>query len=189
MNLFTNWEQMSDSELVQLYKSKNKTRALGELYNRYAHLVLGLCIKYLKDEQQAEDAVSHIFEKLMVDLKKHEVKHFKSWIYMVSKNHCLMILRQKKYETSLDQSSFEPVQETELEIVQERERQYQKLEESITELPEEQRICIDLFYLQQNSYRQIADLTGFDIKKVKSYIQNGKRNLKNLMTVGDGRAI
>ena len=189
MNIFTNWNQLSDSELVELYKTKGKTRALGELYTRYSHLVLGLCIKYLKDGAQAEDAVAHIFEKLMVDLKKHDVKHFKSWLYMVSKNHCLMILRQKNYETSLEYQVHEPVQESELEIVEQREKEYQLLEESIKKLPEEQRICIELFYLKQQSYRQIADLTDFDLKKVKSYIQNGKRNLKNLMTVDDGRTV
>lgn len=142
-------------------------------------------MKYLQDEDEAKDALMQIFEKLLVDLKKHEITQFKGWLHMVAKNHCLMQLRSdkalqgKQQELKKDfKSVVESGYELHLNSVQEKEQQLTQLEEAIKKLNEEQKLCIDLFYLKEKSYQEIVELTGFSLNSVKSNIQNGKRNIK-----------
>lgn len=177
---------LTDEELILKYQKDHKTRWVGELFNRYAHLVFGVSMKYLKNEQEAKDATLSLFEKLIADLLHNEVESFRKWVYVVSRNHCLMILRKRKGINGsmvdiADVSLSEPDSE-EFENEMLREVQLNELEEALTELKEEQRVCIELFYLQQKCYEQVADQTGFSVKQVKSFIQNGKRNLKNLLS-------
>lgn len=176
--------EKSDAELVGLYKESGEPALLAELFQRYTHLVFGTCLKYLKDKEDSKDAVMQVFEKLISSLKDHEVNNFKSWLYVATRNHCLMQLRSgknnKNYFEKIDESDVEfasPLHLTEdendvLEI------KLSSLEKSIEKLPEEQKVCIRLFFLEEKSYNQISLSTGYDLKKVKSYIQNGKRNLK-----------
>lgn len=178
------YSQFSDSELILEYKNSGNNVLVGILYKRYAHLVLGLCIKYLKDKDEAQDAVMQIFEKLLQDLLKHQIEFFKSWLYTYSKNHCLMNLRAKqsklKKEIELHENAtlFMEKQEDEHLHINEKEKQYELLELAIQDLNPEQKICIEWFYLRNKSYQEIADQTGYSLNEVKSYIQNGKRNLK-----------
>lgn len=179
------YNQYSDNELITEYKNTQNNVFIGILYKRYAHLVLGLSLKYLKDEDEAKDAVMQIFEKLMKDLLRHKVEYFKSWLYIFSKNHCLMIIRNKqsKLKKEIDlQIHADSFMETEtvlhLNNEKDKEQQYALLERAINELNEDQRRCIDLFYLKDKSYNEISDITGYTLNEVKSFIQNGKRNLK-----------
>lgn len=172
--------------LLEQYRKTGDIGYLGSLYKNYMHLVYGVCLKYLKNREESQDAVMHIFEKLTTSLKNHEVANFKSWLFVLSKNHCLMKLRSARYQqerTSRDISEAsmentlvlhhnnEPAMEEDLTA----------LEKCIEELQNEQKACIQLFYLEQKSYKEIEALTPYDLKKIKSYIQNGKRNLKNCM--------
>lgn len=175
----------SDNELITEYKNTKNNVFVGILYKRYSHLVLGLSLKYLKDEDEAKDAVMQVFEKLLTDLLKFNIDYFKSWLYTFSKNHCLMIIRSKqsKLKKEIDmqihadyfmetESTLHPNKELEKEI------QYNLLEKAIDELSADQKKCIELFYLKEKSYNEIVELTGYSINEVKSFIQNGKRNLK-----------
>lgn len=150
------------------------------------HLVYGLCLKYFKNREESQDASMLIFEKLIDAVKKHEIQNFKSWLYVLSKNHCLMTLRSKKTkgievdietETTIMESTYQlhPMDENDLED------DLTKLEKCISELQDEQKRCVEMFFLNKRPYQFIANETGFEIKKVKSYIQNGKRNLKICM--------
>jgi RNA polymerase sigma-70 factor (ECF subfamily) len=181
--LFSNIKNLSDEELVERFKQSEQSKFVGVLYERYSHLVLGVCLKYLKDRNEALDQVSSIFEKLLVDLKKHKVDKFKPWLFMVSKNHCLMLLRSKKNQYhSDDQLRFiADESEEEAEMLVARERRLNSLEEAIELLKAPQQTCIRHFYLEKKSYREIGQLTGYSAKQVKSNIQNGKRNLRLLM--------
>jgi RNA polymerase sigma-70 factor (ECF subfamily) len=179
------YNHYSDSELILEYKHSTERVLVGILYKRYAHLVLGLCFKYLKDEEEAKDAVMHIFEKLMDDLLKHDVKYFKSWLYTFSKNHCLMVIRsrqsklKKEMDLKVHASSFmETDTNWHLKSHEAKEEELSALEQAVEELNEEQRKCIRLFYLQEKSYQEVSALTGYTMNEVKSFIQNGKRNLK-----------
>lgn len=178
---------MSDLELIGQYKSDLDQRIIAELFKRYTHLVFGLCLKYLKNEEDSKDALLEIFEKLITDLPRHEITNFKSWLYSVSKNHCLMILRKVKREILKEDveknNSSTILMENEDDVHQEFDGiSPEKLRQSIEKLKEEQRICIELFYLDEKSYKEIADTTGYEVVKVKSYIQNGKRNLKMMLS-------
>ena len=190
MRLFkkNNIQSLSDNELITRYKKEGDNSLVGELYKRYSHLVYGVCLKYLKNEDESKDAVLQIFENLLTDLKKHEIANFKSWLHSVSRNHCLMFLRKQQtqlkrvneYEaTYQSEESFDAPFTVHEKI--EKEVTLTNLEKAINELKEEQRICIELFFLKEKCYNEVADITGFTLKQVKSYIQNGKRNLANLM--------
>lgn len=179
------YNQYSDNELITEYKNTKNNVFVGILYKRYGHLVLGLSLKYLKDEDEAKDAVMQIFEKLLADLLKFQIEYFKSWLYTFSKNHCLMIIRtkQSKLKKEIDlqihaDSFMETNHNSHLNTEQDKEQQYTLLEKAINELNEDQRKCIDLFYLKERSYQEISDTTGYTLNEVKSFIQNGKRNLK-----------
>lgn len=177
-----NLYELDDNALVSHYKSTTDNAVIGVLFERYTHLAFGVCMKYLKSEQESKDAVMQIFEKLISDLMKHEVQNFKYWIHTVCKNHCLMQLRAEK---SLAEKKVEFKKD--LPIIMEnhsiahhiqKEIELKHLSEAIKSLNDEQKICVELFYLKEKSYQEVAEITGFSLLNVKSYIQNGKRNLK-----------
>ena len=174
----------SDEALVDMYRTSKSTDAFGLLYERYSHLVYGVCMKYLKDVDNAKDASMQIFEKLITDLPRHEVQIFKAWLYRVAQNHCLMILRSNNHLIkSVDvfsENSMEFVDELHLKV--EKEIQLTKMEDSLKDLNEDQRRCVEMFYLEKKTYIEIMQETGFNFMQVKSFIQNGKRNLKQKMS-------
>jgi len=174
---------LTDAELLLLYKRSDDLAVLGELFNRYMSLVYGVCLKYLKDREESRDAVMQVFEKLVTSLREHEVEHFKSWLYVTSRNHCLMYLRARKGKNFEEISPYlmESDSVVHLEEEPEMEANLSKLEKCMDTLVSEQKRCVQLFYLEQKCYRDISQLTGYDDNKVKSYIQNGKRNLKLCM--------
>ena len=174
-----------DSELLLSYRKEKNMAAMAELYRRYAHLVLGMCIKYMKDKDEAKDAMAQVFEKLLKELLHTEVHNFKGWLGFVTRNHCISLLRKKGAEneriTELSYYSKTGVETEEAERLIEKETTLSQLEQSILELNEEQRLCIQLFYIERSSYAEVSAKTGFDLKAVKSHLQNGKRNLKLLL--------
>ncbi len=185
-------KELSDSELIAQFKQSGNNNLVATLFDRYSHLVYGLCIKYLKDRDESKDAVLEIFEKLLIDLKTHEVKSFKSWLYMVARNYCLMMLReQKAMQKKEDDFSWgigiSDFQQSNIPQ-EEKEQKLNFLEEAIKMLNEEQRTCIELFYFREKCYNEISSITGFDMNQVKSFIQNGKRNIKIILTNHYGAA-
>ena len=172
----------NDTELVEQYKSAGDINVLGELYGRYMELVYGVCLKYFKEPEEAKDAVINIFEELVTKLKKYDVTNFKSWLYQLSKNHCLMKIRSGKSKpTMVDVDIMHLEENNHLDNVSEKEEQLSGMENCIEQLPAEQKQAIQLFYLWGKCYKEIADLTETDINKVRSFIQNGRRNLKICM--------
>lgn len=180
----TNNHHITDKELLNLYYSYHDNKWIGILLQRYTLLLFGICMKYLKNEEAAKDAVQQIFLKAITEIKKYEIEYFKSWIYVLARNYCLMQLRNKYIFTELNDTHLEEAEEKlDFNILQAKEQSYDKLEKAIIQLKTEQKTCISLFYLQNKSYLQIAQSTGFSILQVKSFIQNGKRNLKLIMQI------
>ena len=173
----------SDTELVLLYRESGDLKVLGELYQRYMELVYGVCLKYLKEPELAQDAVMQIFEELVSKLKKHEVDNFRGWLHQVAKNYCLMQLRTPKNlkTVELPSSLMQNEEDVHLNGVMEKEESFQKLEKCIASLPDEQRTVIKLFYLDGKCYNEIVEITGLEWNHVRSSIQNGRRNLKLCM--------
>lgn len=167
----------SDEELVAIYKNEQHSECIGILYERYGHLVMGACMKYLKNVTESEDVTMQIFEGLHHKLLKHEISYFKSWLYMVTKNECFMLFRKKGISTSSLEFT-EVKDENSNDEQQLNEQKLSALEEVIPFLKDEQRSCIELFYLKEMSYQQICDELNLTMMQVKSAIQNGKRNLK-----------
>ena len=178
-----------DAVLIEEFKRSGQLDYLAALYQRYMNLVYGVCLRYF-DEEASKDAVMQIFEELIVKLHQHEVQNFKSWLHVLTRNHCLMKLRSMKNREGRE-ISLEglPVMENDSFAHHENgvniEMHLQGMEKCLETLPEEQKRSVDLFYLKEKSYREVADITGYDMKKVKSYIQNGKRNLKICMEQQD----
>ena len=179
----------NEAEMLAEYRRTGDLEILGSLYENYMSLLYGLCLKYYKDEEQSKDAVMQIFEQLISKLKVHEVSNFKSWLYTLARNHCLMDLRAagKHQFVDIDSHDMESPSfyhhQTDDML---KEGQLNSMERCMKTLADEQRISVDLFYLQQKCYKEISHLTGFDVNKVKSYIQNGKRNLKICMEKKSG---
>ncbi len=176
---------ITDSELLKRFYNDQDNRWLGILLPRYTVMLLGVCMKYLKNEEDAKDCVQQVFLKVISELPKYKVDYFKSWIYMIAKNHCLMKLRgEKNYSLEITENLLQ----TE-EVVEEKRNHLEKeelfvtLEEALKELNEEQRICVQLFYLEKKSYSEIAEITSYTMLQVKSHLQNGKRKLKIAMGV------
>jgi RNA polymerase sigma-70 factor (ECF subfamily) len=185
-------EARDDKSLVNHYRESGDIDVLGVLYKRYMVLVYGVCLKYLKDRERAKDAVMDIFEKLTVELQVKEVDNFRPWLYVVAKNHCLMALRsmkvdtrnEEKYQNELSffmesESFVHPVDEPDADL-------NGALKDCIERLKVEQKQCVELFYFENKCYKEIAGELNLEIKKVKSFIQNGKRNLKNCLENSNG---
>lgn len=178
-------ERLSDGELLEQYLQNPDPEIAGELFGRYMHLVYGVCLKYFKNQERAKDEVMQLYEKVQQSLKTTIVENFKNWLYVVTKNHCLMELRKEKPGQQIltgDENLLENFMETEpamhpLDRDDETEPE-ENLEPCIEQLKSEQKQCIRLFYFENRSYREISAITGLEEKKVKSHIQNGKRNLK-----------
>lgn len=182
------YKDLQDAELISLYRKKDDRKAMGALFERYSHLVFGVCMKYLKDEDSARDATLQVFEKTMQDLKRFEIEKFSAWIHRVARNFCLMEIRGRRimipvdeeYGISPDRAMGEGFS-TDPSEVNHKEEEMSLLDEAIGALSEDQRICIELFYLRKHTYQDVAEIAGFSVNEVKSHIQNGKRNLKIYM--------
>ena len=176
-------QQASDDVLVANYKSGGDLELLFNLYQPYMELVYGVCLKYLKEEEEAKDAVLNIYEELIVKVKKYEIQHFKSWLYQLAKNHCLMKLRSaKKFsKAAVDVSLMQNEDPVHLNGVMEKEENFKQLDFCLAQLVPDQKQAVSLFYLQGKCYNEIATITGIEWKKVRSFIQNGRRNLKICM--------
>lgn len=174
-------QHITDQELLSRYYDVHDNRLLGILLQRYTMLLLGVCMKYLKNEEAAKDAVQQVFLKVIHELQRYRVQYFKSWLYMIARNHCLMQLRKRgeKYMDNINENII--AEETLLSNQLEKEQLLTLIEISLTELSSEQQTCINLFYIDKKSYQQISEKTGYSLMQVKSYIQNGKRNLKLLV--------
>ncbi|WP_173820236.1 RNA polymerase sigma factor [Niastella vici] len=177
---------LPDKELVNLFRTSGNMEALAVLFQRYMDLLYGVCLKYLKQPEAAKDAVMQIFEELVAKLPKHEVDNFKSWLYTLAKNYCLMQLRTPKNlkTTEFKVESMQLEEEAHLNGIQLKEENLQKLERCLQTLSTEQKKAVELFYLQNKCYKEIADVTGIEWNKVRSFIQNGRRNLKICMEKG-----
>lgn len=175
--------EQPDQELVALFRQTGNMEVLAILFQRYMDLLYGVCLKYLKEPETARDTVMQLFEELLRKLPHHEVEHFKSWLYTLARNYCLMQLRTprnlKTTEFRAEYMQSEP--ETHLNGVWQQEADFQQLENCLQTLSSEQRTTVELFYLQHKCYKEIATETGIEWNKVRSHIQNGRRNLKICM--------
>ena len=178
------YNHITDQELLEKFYADHDNEWLGILLQRYTLLLLGVCMKYMKNEEDAKDSVQQIFLKVMQELQKYKVEYFKSWVYMVAKNHCLMKLRdrQGKITAEINEKMMTaPGEESDTQTLLQNDKALDLMEDALKELNPEQKQCVTLFYLQKKSYQEINELTGFTMMQVKSYIQNGKRNLKILI--------
>ena len=179
----------SDQQLLDNFYRDGNTEWLGILLPRYTLLLLGVCMKYLKNEEEAKDCVQQVFLKAITELGKYKVEYFKAWIYMVAKNHCLMKIRDRQGKRAIEiNDAHLPTTEDVFEgnIHLEKDALLNRMSAALEELNKEQKLCIILFYLEKRSYQEIAEINGFTLMQVKSYIQNGKRNMK-IMLEGKAR--
>lgn len=176
-------QHITEQELLEKFYADHDNRWLGMLLERYTLLLLGVCMKYLKNEEMAKDSVQQIFLKVITELHKYRVEYLKSWLYMVAKNHCLMQLRDKpgKHPVEITDRITAPDEQADKQELLANEKIYEHMAGALKELNTEQQQCVTLFYLEKKSYQQISEQTGFTMMQVKSHIQNGKRNLRILV--------
>lgn len=179
------------ADYVAAYRATGDLAILGELYEQHMELIYAVCYNYLRDEDEAKDAVMNLFEQLVTDLRRHDVQQFGPWLHSVARNYCLMQLRKSQTHpktelvtNAISETDDEPLlnslsDETDTLDLEE---DLTRMEACLQTLPPEQQTCLNLFYLERKSYTDVADLTGYDLKQVKSYLQNGRRNLKICMS-------
>lgn len=185
----------SDEALVALYRKTKDMGIVGRLFERYTHLVYGVCLKYLKNEDRCKDAVMEIFEELFVKLAVHEVHNFKSWLYSVSRNYCLMEIRKDGTSLRLKERLMNDFRQEGVEfdpawhLMEENDSTVsdEMLQQAIASLVPGQAECIRMMYIENKTYKEIALETGYSMNEVKSHIQNGKRNLKTYLLNPDGK--
>ncbi|MDR1678311.1 MAG: sigma-70 family RNA polymerase sigma factor [Prevotellaceae bacterium] len=173
--------EQSDDELLAIAVSSSGQDAIGKLYSRYIPLVYGLCLKYLQQTEDAEDAVMQIYEEITQKIKRYDIENFKTWLYSVSKNYCLQQIRKSKpaFFEELKDEIVESDAFLHLIDEEQTEEKFNALHYCIGILSDEQQKCVSKFFLEDCSYADIVQLTGYALNQVKSYIQNGKRNLKS----------
>lgn len=175
---------MTEQELLDNFYRDKDNHWLGILLQRYTLLIFGVCMKYLKNEEEAKDGVQQVFLKAITELHRYRVQYFKSWLYMVARNHCLMKLRDRQGRLAVNVEEQQIADDSDPAAKTahlEKDRQLELMSNSLEELNQEQKQCVTLFYLEKRSYQEIAAQTGYTVMQVKSYIQNGKRNLKLIM--------
>lgn len=180
MESYHQHSKLSDEELLQAYRASEDNTWLGYLLQRYTMLLLGVAMKYLKDKEQAQDAVQQVFEKALTHLPQEEIHNFKGWLYILMRNYCLQMLRDKTAIMNEDWLR-NVAAENNKEELQQKDYSLEQMKAALQELNDVQKESIVLFYLKKQSYQQIMEQTGFSFEQVKSYIQNGKRNLKLIM--------
>ena len=182
----TEW---TDEELVAKFAQTSQPKYFGELYNRYAHLAFGLGLKYLKNEAESSDLVSEVFEILFKKIPTANIQSFRKYLYTVTRNEAIGKLRKKKTQQEkmadlkiIEKNSGEFMENEGLLRLMDNEPSLEAIiKVAINKLSAEQQTCINLFFFQNKSYKEIVDLTNFTDKQVKSFLQNGKRKLKILL--------
>ncbi|MEO8146403.1 MAG: sigma-70 family RNA polymerase sigma factor [Bacteroidia bacterium] len=179
----------NDAEIISAYKSTGDKQLIGILFERYAHLVYGVCYKYVKDKEVCRDATLFIFEKLFTDLKKYEVTNFSSWLHSVARNYCFAYMKTAGRDVSLDEITLNNLTDSndyaeEDDLIK---KHLSKLNDALAAINDEQQTCVRMFYLDDKSYIEIAEQTGYSLNQVKSFIQNGKRNLRIYLTKQQGK--
>lgn len=180
--------EASDAELLELFQKERQSDYLGILFTRYRHLAFGVAYKYFRDRDEADDMVGHVFQLLLEKLPGKDVHSFKQYLYGTVRNECLARTRQlkKEHERQQEWAITENSDDSYMEIedmvhLTDDMPLEDAVEKAIGQLGEEQRICVRHFFFEGKSYKEISDQTGFTLKSVKSYLQNGKRNLKKLL--------
>jgi RNA polymerase sigma factor (sigma-70 family) len=175
-------KQLDNASLLEVFKSKGEMRCMEEVYRRYGHLVFGVCLKYLKNREDAKDALNAVFEKLFLELRKHTVADLPAWLHAVTRNHCYQLLRKK--DTAIPSTKVLHAadhSEEELTLRYEWDIQIDLLHSALEKLNPSQQRCIRLFWLEEKSYKEISSITGMGLSEVKSHIQNGMRNLRLIL--------
>lgn len=179
---------LPDADLIKQFQRDQQRICVSVLYRRYEHLVYGNAAQYFPDHNDRQDIVGEVFEKVMRKLPTTQVESFSSWLFVMTRNVCISRLRKRPPEQS-SSDNWEEVEKKSGQFMEnaavtrlmnegDPERQLTLLRQALAELNGEQRQCVQLFFLEEKSYREIAELTAFPIKKVKSMLQNGKRNLR-----------
>ena len=187
MWLFKKKEYTSDEELLKRYKQTGNKEVFADLFKKHVTLVYGSCLFYLQDKDEAQDATMQIFEKLLLDINNREIDNFKGWLSFVVRNHCISLIRKQKSQTKNVKSYYEfEYQDARFETEEAIDRvgdeqMLEQMKNCLPKLKEAQRVCVELFYLKNKSYQDISSETSYSLNEIKSYIQNGKRNLKLLI--------
>jgi RNA polymerase sigma factor (sigma-70 family) len=175
---------LSDTEVLLRYRETGDQVYVGELYNRYRHLVFGVCLKYLKNAEDSRDATIALFEKMVTELRRSEVRQVGAWLHTITRNHCISLLRRTQNELSFEHAGHLIADNSQIELDQvvQKDSRLEALDTALSELDVDQAKCVRLFYIEEKSYKEIAAATGYTEMQVKSHIQNGRRNLKIQLT-------
>ena len=180
-------ESRSDQKLVQLVLDGD-SEAFGPLMERYEKQIYSLAYRLTNDPQEAQDLGQEALIKIYNSLGKYDQQRpFFSWMYKVAVNQCYSILRRKKEEhASLDSvinyTADDGEREFQPETFVESRENIKTVREALKELPEKYRIPLVLRYMEEMSYREIAETLELSLSAVESRIHRGKKLLMKKFT-------
>ena len=154
---------------------------MSDFFVLYREDVLGLCYYYTRDVELSKDLTMDTFETYLKRGKKGPViNDIKSYLLGIARNLCMAHFKKSKRTQSIEESVLQ-FMEYEDENAPNGEEVIDRLMMSMCKLTTDQRRCVELFFIKGCSYNQISKKLNFSYNEVKSFIQNGKRNLKKLM--------
>ncbi|MFQ5674351.1 MAG: RNA polymerase sigma factor [bacterium] len=172
-----------DNATIRSYLETRDVRYLGRLYEAYKKTIFWHCLKMVGNEEDAKDLASETFIRTFDRIEDFKLgAPFCPWLMRIATNLCIDHLRKK------NRYKFYKFDETHSAVAIQNESEPkqpmisgERIIEKLKKLKPLQKRCFCLFYIHNLTYKQIAELTGYPLGKVRSYIQNGKRNFKLLM--------
>lgn len=174
-------KKISDEEIVRTYLSTQRSHYFDTLYKRYSKKIYGKCISLLKDEEMAQDAMQDIFMKILLNLSKFSEKsRFSTWVYSITYNYCIDLLRRKKKQKTViieDGNAIEDV----VEDVNDSfllETKVNRLKVVLEKIPQGDKMILLMKYQDSMSIKEIGSMLDKSESAIKMKIKRAKHKFK-----------
>jgi len=159
-----------DRDIAELLRRGERGRAFTELLQRYEGKVFRLCFALLRDCAQAEDAAQESLVRIWKALDSFDGRaSLSTWIYAITRNRCLTALERRQTLESLSHSEVEAeVESLAARASEDLQDRFAQLRELVDLLPERQRRTVQLFYFEERSIREVAEMLGVPEGSVKT---------------------
>ncbi len=166
--------------------NQEEFRKIVEIYQNY---IFAICFNILKDRQEAENITQETFIKIYSSLKQYEFSGLKTWIGRIATNKCIDLKRKKDREIKNNMTYLEDI-ENRLQsnyLVEEdviRKEEIKRVLDCCDEIPEKYGKIIKKYYLDSQSYKEIAHKERISVKIVESRLYRGKKLLRKKLKGG-----
>jgi len=168
-----------DQDIVELLHGGAVEAAFERLVDRYERKVYRLCCSLLRDPDQAQDAAQESLVRVWKALSKYDQRaSLSTWIYTITRNRCLTAIERRRELDSLSDPAVEHEAETAQAVAPEPEQDHlAMLRELVDALPERFRRAIVLFYYEERSVAEVAQMLGQPEGTVKTNLHRARAAL------------